>query len=204
MQETITVRTWAPDRRKRTDGSSALRERNLRITSAHILQQEQWPRWRHRRTITYVIRVDLLEFSSAAAARHSQAFPLRFSLGCHPATPFFLLNSPRSVCWYHCHRVRGAVPLSSSEVIRYDPAGLTSPKLEGIIWEREPVLRGSRIVPARPGKAGARHTGELPLIPRLWQRDPYCYWLLESREGCVINTWSWSRGPQVNSVHSTL
>lgn len=99
MQETIIVRTWAPDRRKRTDGSAALRERNLRIMPARILQREQWPRWRHCRTITYVIRVDLLEFSSATAppaSLPSSPSPRRCR---RRLSPFFLLDSPRSVCW---------------------------------------------------------------------------------------------------------
>jgi len=59
-----------------TDGrTEALRERNLRIIPALILQQEQWPRWRHCRTITYVIRVDLLEFSVAATPLSNPFLP---------------------------------------------------------------------------------------------------------------------------------
>lgn len=84
--------------------------------------------------------------------------PLKHSLFASPRraplspSPLPFLPSrffPVCTCWYHCHRVRSAVPLSSSEVIRYDPAGLTSPKLEGIIWGREPVSRTSRIATAR-------------------------------------------------------
>lgn len=180
MQETIIVRTWAPDRRKRTDGSAALRERNLRIMSARILPQEQWPRWRHCRTITYVIRVDLLEFSSAAAPLSSL---LPFAPGCHRRRPrghpFFHLNSPRSVCWYHCHRVRGAGSLKLERGNTIWSGGINfAPKLgRNYLRAGGSLFCGgaeSQRHVRRPGKAVARHTGELPLIPRLRRRDPYC------------------------------
>lgn len=83
--------------------------------------------------------------------RHPQAFPLRLLPAvvavASPLSSFSIL--PGLYAGYHCHRVRGAVPLSSSKIIRYDPARLTLPKLEGIIWGREPVSRTSRIATAR-------------------------------------------------------
>lgn len=69
----------------------------------------------------------------------------RVTLSCLPSSLlphllFHLLSLfplPRfspSIFQYHCHRFHRVIPLSSSKVIRYDPAGLTWPKLEGIIW----------------------------------------------------------------------